>query len=135
VELLEGVVGEDDGAGTLRDAQDEGIAPPDGPGRRGDHLAVEHRFAQRLAFGLVDAVFERCVDDDGDAAPRVLFRVGAYRLVELRQARERSPFRGQVGPVHDNVVGFSQWRVATDRPAPAGAARHFRWPDWPIRSD
>ena len=108
MELLERVVGEDHGAGALRDAQDEGIAPSDGPGRRGDHLAVEHRLAQRLAFGFVDAVLERGVDDDGDAAPRVFLRVGAHRLVELRQARERSSFRGQVGPVHDNVVGFSQ---------------------------
>ena len=126
VKLLERVVGEHDGAGALRDAQDEGIAPSDGPGGGRDHLAVEHRFAQRLAFGLVYAVLERRVDHDRDAAVRILLGVGAHGLVELRQARQRSSLRGQVGPVDDNVVGFSQWRVATDRPAPAGAARHFR---------
>jgi hypothetical protein len=87
VKLLKRVVGEHDGAGALRDAQDEGIAPAYGPGRRGDHFAVEHGLAQRLALGLVDAMLERRIDHDGDAAVGVLFGIGAHSLIELRQAR------------------------------------------------
>ena len=135
VELLERIVGEDDRPGPLGDAQHEGVAAPDGAGRWGHDLAVEHRFAQRLAFGLVDTVLERRIDHDGDAAVGIFLRVRGHGFVELLQARKRSSFGGQVGPVHHDMVGFSQWHAATDRPAPTDAVRHFRWRDWPIRSD
>ena len=87
VELLERVVGEDDRTRPFGNAQDEGVAPADGTRRRGDHLTVEHGFAQRLALGLVDAVLERRIDDDRDPTLGVLLGIGAHRLVELGQAR------------------------------------------------
>ena len=133
VELLEGVVGQDDGTGALGDAQHEGVPPADGPRRRGDDLPVEHRLAHLLALGVGDPVLEGRVDDHDDARAGVLGGVRAYGLVELLQARGGSPFGGQVGPIHDDVMRFSQWHVARDRPAPTGAGRRSRWRGWPTR--
>ena len=126
VELLKRIVGEHDRPRPLGDAQHEGVAPPDGAGGRGHDLAVEHGFSQRLPFGLVDAVLEGRIDHDGDAAVGILLRIGGHSLIELLQARKRSSFGGEVRPVHHDMVGFSQWHAATNRPAPTGAARHFR---------
>ncbi len=134
VEFLEGVVGEDDGPGPLGDAQHEGVAAADGARRRGDHLAVEHGLAYLFALGVRDAVLEGRVDDHDDAGARVLGGVRAHGLVELLEAGERSSFGGQVRPVHHDVVRFSQWHVARDRPAPVGAGRRSRWRGWPTRA-
>ena len=134
VELLEGVVGQDGGAGALGDPQHERVAATDGARRRRDDLAVEHGLAHLVALGVPHAVLEGGVDHDDDAGARVLGGVRAHGLVELLEAGERSSFGGQVGPVHHDVVRFSQWHVATDRPAPTGAGRRSRWRGWPTRA-
>ncbi len=134
VEFLEGVVGQDGGAGALGDPQHEGIAATDGARRRRDHLTVQHGLAHFVALGISHTVFEGCVDHDDDAGARVLGGVRAHGLVELLEAGERSSFGSQVGPVHHDVVRFSQWPVATGRPAPTGAGRRSRWRGSPTRA-
>ena len=135
VKFLEGIVGEHDGAGPLGDPQDEGIATSDGTGRRGDDFTVQHGLAHLLALGLVNPVLEGCIHHDGDTALGIFLGVRPDRFVQLLQARERASFGGQVRPVHHDVMRFSQWRAATSQPAPTDGVRHFRWRDWPIRSD
>ena len=134
VEFLEGVVGQDGGAGAFGDPQHERIPATDGARRRRDDLAVEHGLAHLVALGIPDAVLEGRVDHDDDAGVGVLGGVRAHGLVELLEAGERSSFGGQVGPVHHDVVRFSQWHVATGRPAPTGAGRRSRWRGSPIRA-
>ena len=135
VEFLEGVVGQHGGRGAFSNSQHEGVPAADGAGRWRNDFAIEHGLAHLFAFGVIDPVLEGGVDHDDDAGVRVLGGVRAHGLVELLEARERSSFGGQVRPVHHNVVRFSQWHDATDRPAPTDAGRRSLWQGWPIRPD
>jgi hypothetical protein len=105
VELLERVVGEDGGAHLLGDAEQEGVAPPDGTGRRRHQLVVRHRLLERHSLRLVDAVAEGGVHDDGHHVVGVLTPVLAHSFVELGQAGHRAALGGDVGAVDDDVAG------------------------------
>ena len=56
-------------------------------------------------LGRVDPVTERGVHDDHDLGARVLGQIGADGLVQLGQARDGPTLGGQVGAVHDDMVG------------------------------
>jgi hypothetical protein len=103
VELLERVVGQDRRLGPIGDLQDERIAPPDRPGRRGDDLARGHRVLVDLALAAGDAVRERRVDDDRHDLWPELGHEGLHRVVELRQAGELTTLSGDVRTVDDQV--------------------------------
>ncbi len=98
VELLEGVVGQDDGTRSLRNAQNERVPATDGARRRRDHLSVEHGLAHLIALGVGDSVLEGGVDDHDDAGTGVLGGVRAHRLIELLEAREVRPSVARFDP-------------------------------------
>ena len=109
VELLERVVGQHHGAGPFGDPQHEGVAPPDGSGRRGDQLAVEHGLATSSRSAVGHAVLEGGVDDHDDAAPRDLrprtpgpprrAGAGSERCVLRWPGSTRPPRRDAVQPM------------------------------------
>ena len=99
MELLERVVGEDGGTGSVGDLQEEAVAPTDRAGRGRDDRACELGLLVLLALGVIDSVPERCVDNDDHIVARVLVAKCAHRAVQLSQARLRSALGGQVGPV------------------------------------
>ena len=103
VELLERVVGQHGGARLLCDAEQKGVAPADGAGRRRDDLAVGLRLVECLALRLVDPVPERGVDHHGDLGVRELALEFPDRLVKLGQGRHGATLGGDVGPVHDDA--------------------------------
>ena len=86
MELLERVVRQDDGVDLVGDLQHEGVAPPDGAGRRADQFAGQHRLFVRVGLGGVDAVAEGGVDDDGQLVGGVLGEEGTDGFVELVEA-------------------------------------------------
>ena len=88
MELLEGVVGQDDGVGLVGDLQDEGVAAPDRTGRRTDQLAGQHGLFVGVALGGIDAVAEGGVDHHREVVGRVFGEEGPDGFVELLQARE-----------------------------------------------
>ena len=116
VELLERVVGQDGGAGPAGDLQDEGVAPADGAGRRGDQLVGVDRVLVGLAFLAVDAVGERGVDHDGDVVGRVLLDERLHRLVELGEAGRVAALGGDVRTVDDDVCDLHVRLHSTRRP-------------------
>ena len=106
VELLEGVVREDQGSGLFGDAQDESITPADGPGRRRDHLAVINGLFEGTQLGGVDAMAEGGVDHHdhvGRCETGVFLEKRADRLVELGQAGCGPTLGGDVRTVHDDT--------------------------------
>ena len=105
VELLERVVREDRCVRLLGDREHERVAASDGTGRRCDEFVVGDALLELLDLGLVDAVAERGVDDDGDRGVRVLLHEGHHRLVQLGEAGQRAAFGGDVGPVDHDVAG------------------------------
>jgi hypothetical protein len=104
MELLERVVGEHGRAGLVGDAQHEGVASTDGPRRRGDELVVGDPLVEVLHLGLVDAMPERRVDDDGDRGVGELLHERHHGVLELGEARQRPSLGGDVGPVDDDVL-------------------------------
>ncbi len=105
VELLERVVGEDRCVRLLSDREHEGITTSDGTSRRSDEFVVGDALLELLDLGLVDAVAERGVDDDGDRRVRILVHEGHHRLAQLGEAGQRAALGGDVGPVDHDVAG------------------------------
>ena len=103
VELLVGVVGEDGGLDLVGDGEHERVAPADGPGGRCDELVVLDGGVELGHLPRVDAMAEGGVHDDRDDVVGVLLHEGQDGLVELLEARQRSPFGGEVGAVDDDV--------------------------------
>ena len=101
MELLKGVVGEDQSTRFFGDTQDESVTPAYGPGRRGDHLAVIHGLLEGADLGRIDAVPEGGVDHDDDIGrgeARVLLEKGPDGLVELGQAGRVRPSVAMLDP-------------------------------------
>ncbi len=105
VELLERIVRQHRRPGLVGDAQQEGVAAPDGAGRGRDQLTGGFGLLEHLRLALVDAMPERGVDDDGNHVVGVLQQELTHRLVELDQARHGTALSGQVGSVDDDVAG------------------------------
>ncbi len=102
VELLERVVRQHHRARTVGDAQQEPVPATDGPRRWRHDFARRLRLLQYPLLRLVDPVAEGGVDDDDDVVVRLLLRpVGAHRLVQLGEARQRAAFSGEVRTIDD----------------------------------
>ena len=106
VELLERVVRENVGGRTIGDLQDERVAAADRTGRRSHEFAVEHGFFVGLVLLRIDAMAERCVDDNGRIFVRIFREQGAHSVVELRKAWRGAPFRRDVRPVHHDMFSL-----------------------------
>ena len=109
MELLEGVVGEDESARLLGYPQNESVTTADRSGRRTHHLAVFDGLLERLHLGRVDPVTERGVDHNGHVlgceAP-VLLEKGLDRFVQLRQAGLGATLGCKIGSIdHDAPAG------------------------------
>ena len=103
VELLERVVRQDRGLDLVGDGEHEGVTAPDGAGRRGHELVVLDGGVELGHLPRVDPMAERGVHDDGDDVVGVLLHERQDGLVELLEARHRSPFGGEVRAVDDDV--------------------------------
>ena len=101
MELLERIVGEHVGTGTIRDLQDERVAATDGPGRRGDEFAVEDGLFETREFGRIDPVTERRVDDHDDDIVGPFGDERGDGFVELLEAGDGSAFGGDVRSVNN----------------------------------
>ena len=125
MELLERVVGQHQRTGFFGDPQDESVAPPDGAGRWGDHLAVLDGLIESAHLGRVDPVPEGGVDHDRDIRGReapVLLEKGPDGLVELGQAGQGSTFGGDIGPVDDDPPPFGEILFHTHSSQPSDQA-------------
>src|SRR6266851_2203817 len=117
MELLERIVRQDRPCGLVRDAQEEGVAPPDRTGRRRDDLAGGLGLVEGLPLAGIDAMAERGIDHSRDDVVRILGDELPDSLIELRQAGGGTPLGRQVAPVDDNVpwchgnLKSSRWRV------------------------
>ena len=92
VELLERVVRQHHGPGLVGDAQEEGVAPADGPGGRRHHLAGGLGLLVRAELGSGDPMGKGGVDHDGHDGFGILDEKLPHGLVQLGQARRRAPF-------------------------------------------
>jgi hypothetical protein len=104
VELLKRVVGEHRGAGLLGDPEEEGITPPNGPGRRGHHLTGHLGLLEGGKLGGIDPMSEGGINHHGDDVIGVLPQELPDRLVQLGQVGEVPTFRCDVGAVDDDVA-------------------------------
>ena len=104
MELLERVVREDVRVRSVCDLQDERVAAPDRTCRGCDQFTVQYRFFICRDFFRVDAMSERCIDDDGDVFIAVLREQRAHRVIELLQARRGAAFGRDVRAIHNDMV-------------------------------
>ena len=111
VELLERVVRQHDGVGSIGDLEDERVAPPDDAGRRRDDLA--------RAGGLVVLVASRrlsmrCPNVASTMTVTLLgfelLRDRVDSIQQLLEARQRTAFGGDVRAV-DDEVRRAHWRA------------------------
>ena len=106
VELLERVVGQHDGVDLVGDAQQEGVAPPDGAGRRRHDLAGRPRLLEGLLLAGVDAVAEGGVDDHGDrSSPGYSLRNARTASSSWARLGDGPAFGRDVRAVDDDVAG------------------------------
>ena len=103
MEFLERVVREHCGPDLLGDLQDERVATTDGAGRRCHELTGEQSGLILRSLGLIDAVREGGIDDDGDGVDRVLLHEGGDGVIELTQARGGAALGGDVGAIDDHM--------------------------------
>ncbi len=105
VELLEAVVREDHRVGLVRDLQHESVAATNGAGGRAHELVRIDGGVERGDLGLVDAMPERRVDDNGHRVVGMLVHERTHGLVKLFEARIRASLGGDVRSVDDDVSG------------------------------
>ncbi|MDH3293627.1 MAG: hypothetical protein OER95_04820 [Acidimicrobiia bacterium] len=103
MEFLERVVGENGGIGLLGHLEDEGVAPPNRPGRRDDDLAGVDRSVEGLDFLLRDSVGEGGVDDDGHVVSGIVGDEGPNRFIQLVEAGQRTTLGRYVGSIDHDV--------------------------------
>ena len=106
MELLERVVREHDTVHLLGDAQQEGVTPADGARRRRDELAAPGELLEARAFGFLDPMCERRVDDDRHLRLAELAPHLGDRLLELGEARRCPPLGREIRAVDDDVAGI-----------------------------
>ena len=140
VELLVRVVRQDGGLDLVGDREHEGVTAPDGPGRRGHELVVLDGGVELGHLPRVDPMAERGVHDDGDDVVGVLLHEREDGLVELLEARQRSPFGGEVRAVDDDVswhtgLSVNHLDTANDGIAAPGERGAGRPPTLPPRGE
>ena len=104
VELLERVVRQHHRIRAISNLQEERVTASDHAGWRRDDFARVDRFVERRSLRFIDAIWKGRVDDDRDCLGTELIDVGAHRIIELLQARQRATFCREVGAVYDDVV-------------------------------
>ena len=108
MQFLEGIVREHGGIHLLGDLQDECISSSDGPGGWRDQFAGQQRGFVLGSFGLIDAVGERRIDDDGDGVDLVFLHEGGHGVIELFETGGGAALGGDVGAIDDHM-GSDHW--------------------------
>ncbi len=104
MKLLERVVGEHIGVRTVCDLQHERVTTTDRARGRRHQLTVQDGFFVCRHFLRIDAMAERCVDDDGHVLVAVLREQRAHCFVELLQTRRGASFGRDVRTIHNDMV-------------------------------
>ncbi len=110
VELLEGVVREDEGARFLGDAQDEPVTPADCSSWRCHQFAVFDGLLECWHLCRVNPMAECGIDHNNDLGrgkSRVFAEKRVDRFVQLRQAWSGAALGGEVRAVDDDLT--SRW--------------------------
>ena len=120
MEFLERVIRQHRGIDLLGHLQDERITAADGSCRRRHEFAGQQSSLVLGPLGLIDAIGEGGIDDDGDVVDFVLLHEGGHGVVELTQARGGAALGGDVGAIDDHM-GSDHWGLVLFRWGMPGA--------------